>query len=268
MATQAYRTGKWDWLIAVRLFHPIPSLVTALTAMGIAVICRMSPASGRFWLLGLAMLLAQFSISALNDWADQSRDRDAQRARPIPLGIISPRVAVVTAVACACAAILVALWLGILPALLLIAAVAAGWAYDLIAKATPLSVVPFAIAFPVLPAWVGVVAGQFPRAWWALILGGVPIAAAIHLADAIPDIGSDAAVAVRTLATTLGPTLAGRTAALGLLLGGAVLALDSGPVRLPVLMITLAGSLVYLLWRNKWILIGGAISAALTWLAW
>ncbi|TMD09930.1 MAG: hypothetical protein E6J01_00400 [Chloroflexi bacterium] len=268
MATQAFRTGKWDWLIAVRLFHPIPSLVTALTAMGIAVICRMSPASGRFWLLGLAMLLAQFSVSALNDWADRGRDREAERARPLPLGIISPRVALGIAVGSAAAAVLVALWLGILPALLLTAAVAAGWAYDLIAKATPLSVVPFAIAFPLLPAWVGVVAGQFPRAWWALILGGVPIAAAIHLADAIPDIGSDAGAGLQTMATTFGPTLAGRVAALGLLLGGAVLALDSGPLRLPVVLITLAGSLIYLRWRNKWILIGGTVLAVLTWLAW
>ncbi len=236
--------------------------------MGIAVLFRMSPASGRFWLLGLAMLMAQFSISALNDWADRERDRQAGRARPLPLGIISPRVALGTAVGCAAVAVLVALGLGILPALLLMVGVAAGWAYDLIAKATPLSAVPFALAFPLLPAWVGVVAGEFPRAWWALILGGVPIAAAIHLADAIPDIGSDAAAGLRTLATTFGPTLAGRVAVLVLLLGGAVLALDSGPLRLPVVLITLAGSLVYLRWSNKWILIGGAVLAVLTWLAW
>lgn len=268
MATQAYRTGKWDWLIAVRLFHPIPSLVTALTAMGIAILFRVPPASIRFWALGLAMLLAQFSISALNDWADRSRDRSAHPDRPLPLGIVSPRMAVVIAVACGGAGVLLALWLGIPPALLLVACLAAGWAYDLIAKTTPLSVVPFAIAFPLLPAWVGAVAGEFPRAWWALILGGVPIAAAIHLADAIPDIRSDTAAGVRTLATTLGPTRASRVAAILLLVGGAVLALDSGPARVPVVLITVAGGLVYLLWGNKWILIGGAILAALTWLAW
>jgi 4-hydroxybenzoate polyprenyltransferase len=236
--------------------------------MGIAVLFRMSPASGRLWLLGLAMLMAQFSISALNDWADHERDREAERARPLPLGIISPRAALGTAVGSAAVAVLVALGLGILPALLLMVGVAAGWAYDLIAKATPLSAVPFALAFPLLPAWVGVVAGEFPRAWWALILGGVPIAAAIHLADAIPDIQKDAAAGLRTLAATLGPTVAGRVAVLGLLLGGAALALDSGPLRPPVGLIALAGGLFYQLLRNKWILIGGAVLAVLTWLAW
>jgi 4-hydroxybenzoate polyprenyltransferase len=236
--------------------------------MGIAVLLHVPPASVRFWVLGMAMLLAQFSISALNDWADRGRDRVAHPSRPLPLGIISPQMAVVIAIATGGAAVLVALWLGLPPALVLAACIAAGWAYDLMAKTTPLSVLPFAIAFPLLPAWVGVVAGEFPRAWWALILGGVPIAAAIHLADAIPDIGSDAAAGVRTLATSLGPARAGWMAALLLFLGGSGLALDSGPVRLPAVLIPAAGSLAYLLWRNKWILIGGAVLAALIWLAW
>src|SRR2546428_10647829 len=132
------------------------------------------PASGRFWLLGLAMLLAQFSVSGLNDWADRGRDREAERARPLPLGIISPRVALGIAVGSAAAAVLVALWLGILPAPLLTAAAAAGWAYDPIAKATPLSLAPLALAFPLLPAWGGVVAGQFSPDLVGLILGRVP----------------------------------------------------------------------------------------------
>jgi len=33
-------------------------------------------------------------------------------------------------------------------------------------------------------------------------------------------------------------------------------------------LITLAGSLIYLRWRNKWILIGGTVLDVLTWLAW
>jgi len=37
---------------------------------------------------------------------------------------------------------------------------AAGWAYDLGLKRTPLSFLPFAVAFPLLPIWVGLVAGR------------------------------------------------------------------------------------------------------------
>lgn len=254
--------------MAVRLFHPIPSLVTALVAVGIGLLFKMSAANPRLWLMGLAMLLAQFSISAANDWADRVQDLAAARPRPVPLGMIQPGAALAIAITSGVGAIGLALLLGRLAAAVVVLGIGIGWLYDLAAKSTPLSVVPFVVAFPLMAAWVGLVAGYFPRSVVVLFFGGVPVAVAIHLADAIPDARSDAAGGARTLAVAVGPDRAPFLAAAALSLGGLVFGLGDGRVGWLLVGTALAGSLLYLRLRNKWILIGGAVLTALTWLAW
>lgn len=148
--------------------------------------------------------MTQISISALNDWADRDRDAAAHRWRPVAMGRIQPAVALALAVLFALGAIPGALAFGPIPGMVLGTGLAAGWAYDLWFKSTALSFLPFAIAFPLLPTWVGLIAGRPLMSFMWLILGGALLATAIHLADSLPDLDADAAVGLRTLAVRLG----------------------------------------------------------------
>jgi 4-hydroxybenzoate polyprenyltransferase len=217
------RAAAARWAV-LQLFHPIPSLLTTLAALAFAAIFGIGPRDRRFWWIGAIMLLVQFSISALNEWADAELDARAGRQRPVVLGQVSPGAALGVAVVCAVGAFLLSVLSDLGPFALLLVGVgtACGWAYDLWLKATPLSFVPFAVAFPLMPFWIGVLAGRPLTSLVVLFLGGSPLATAIHLADAIPDRDRDRNAGLKTLAVALGKPAAEMAAACMLLLGTVV----------------------------------------------
>jgi 4-hydroxybenzoate polyprenyltransferase len=217
------RAAAARWTV-VELLHPIPSLLTTLAAVGFALIFGIGLRDRRFWWIAAIMLLVQFSISALNEWADADLDGRVGRRRPIPLGLVSRGAALGIAVGCAVGAFLLCVLADLGPFALLLVGVgtACGWAYDLWLKATRLSFVPFAVAFPLMPFWIGVLAGRPLSSLLVLFLGGSPLATAIHLADAIPDRDADRVAGLRTLAVVLGTPRAEMAAAGLLLLGSLV----------------------------------------------
>jgi 4-hydroxybenzoate polyprenyltransferase len=221
------RAGSAPWTL-LELLHPIPSVFTTVAAVGFAWIFGIGPNDPRFWWIAGIMLLAQFSISALNEWADADLDRQAGRRRPIPLGLLSPGTALNVAIVCALGAFLLSAIsnLGALPLLLVGIGVACGWAYDLWLKPTPLSFLPFAIAFPLMPFWIGLIAGRPAGALAVLFIGGAPLAAAIHLADAIPDRDTDRAAGLNSLAVALGRPAA-ELVAVALLLAGSLVSITA-----------------------------------------
>ncbi len=168
----------------------------------------------------ITVVMTQFSISAVNEWADRERDAAANRRRSVALGWVRPQTALALAVLFGLAALPGALSFGLLSLILVIAGLGIGWAYDLVLKPTPLSFIPFAIAFPLLLFWVGVLAGRPPASLLFLFVAGAPLAIAIHLADAIPDRDVDRDVGVNTLAVALGRPAAEVVAAAGLLIAG------------------------------------------------
>jgi 4-hydroxybenzoate polyprenyltransferase len=265
------------WTI-IELLHPIPSILTTLAAISFAWIFGIGLGDRRFWWIAAIMLLVQFSISALNEWADADLDRRAGRHRPIPLGLVSPSAAFSVAVVSAVGAFLLCVLSDLGPFALLLVGVgtACGWAYDLRLKPSPLSFLPFAIAFPLMPFWIGVLAGRPLSSLGILFLGGSPLAAAIHLADAIPDRGRDRAAGVNTLAVALGGPGA-KMAAVSLLLIGSlvsiVLIIRRGHRSIAALsLVTLVAGLVVLIfisrpnrWSSllgKWVVIAAAAVAA------
>ena len=271
------RAAVARWTV-VELLHPIPSLLTTLAALGFAWIFGIGPGDRRFWWIASIMLLVQFSISALNEWADADLDRRARRQRPIPLGLVSRGAALAIAVVAAVGAFLLCVLADLGPFALLLVGIgtACGWAYDLRLKATPLSVVPFAIAFPLMPFWIGVLAARPLSSLVILFLGGSPLAAAIHLADAIPDRDADRAAGLRTLAVALGTPRAELAAAGLLLLGSLVSTIlvirrgQSSTAALSLVAVVASGLVVGLSSRagrlsslfGKWMVIAAAALAA------
>ena len=271
------RAAVARWRV-VELLHPIPSLLTTLASLGFAWIFGIGPRDRRFWWIATIMLLVQFSISALNEWADADLDRRARRQRPIPLGLVSRGAALAIAVVAAVGAFLLCVLADLGPFALLLVGIgtACGWAYDLQLKATPLSVVPFAIAFPLMPFWTGALAARPLSSLVILFLGGSPLAAAIHLADAIPDRDPDRAAGLRTLAVALGTPRAELAAAGFLLLGSLVSTIlvirrgQSSTAALSLVTVAASGLVVGISSRagrlsslfGKWMVIAAAALAA------
>jgi 4-hydroxybenzoate polyprenyltransferase len=272
------RAAPWTIL---ELLHPVPSLLTTAAAVAFAMIFGLSLSDPRVsWIIAI-MLLVQFSISALNDWADADLDAHAGRRRPIPLGLVPARSALIVAIACAAVALLgsVVSGFGLVAFLLVALGLASGWGYDLVLKRTPLSVLPFALAFPLLPLWIAVVAGRSLGSVSLFLLGGIPLAAAIHLADAIPDRDADRGAGVNSLAVALGRPAAELVAA-GLLLVGTLVSIivlldraGSSALSLSIVAVAVAWFALNLGTRNaggrsaplvgKWVVIGAAALAAI-----
>ena len=94
------------------------------------------------------------------------------------------------------------------------AVLAVGYAYDLRAKGTAWSWLPFALGIPLLPvfAWFGA-AGRLPGAFAILLPAAVAVGTALAIANARADIERDLAAGHASVATRLGPAAPGRWAA-------------------------------------------------------
>ncbi|MDB6428062.1 UbiA family prenyltransferase [Curtobacterium sp. 20TX0008] len=207
--------------------HPGPTVTVTVLAAVIAA------AVGHPWwlvvLVALAVVAGQLSIGLANDWIDVDRDRAVGRSdKPVARGLIAVGTVRTAAVTTASVAVLLSLALGPVAAVAHVVLVAAGWAYDAGLKRTVWSVVPFVVAFGLLPV-VSVAAGgdgSWP-AWWAIATGAV-FGVAIHCTNVLPDLLDDEATGVRGFPHRLGLRGAGTLAfgslvvAAALVLGGQV----------------------------------------------
>jgi 4-hydroxybenzoate polyprenyltransferase len=157
-------------------------------------------------LLGASMVALQFAIGALNDIVDAPVDADRVPPKPIPAGQVAVMTArAVTLVAAASglglAAIIDARVFG-----LGLVVLAIGAAYDLAAKGTPWSWLPFAVGIPVLPVygWLGAT-GTLPGFFAVLLPMAVLAGAALAVANARADLDADRAAGTASVATVLGP---------------------------------------------------------------
>ncbi|AZZ53747.1 UbiA family prenyltransferase [Rathayibacter festucae] len=202
--------------------HPGPTVTVTVLATVLAAASGHAP--GIVVLVALAVLAGQLSIGLANDWIDADRDRAVGRTdKPVALGRISVGEVRAAALGTAAVAVVLSLLLGPVAAVAHLVLVAAGWAYDAGLKRTAFSVVPFLVAFGLLPV-VSVAAGggQLP-AWWAIATGAV-FGVAIHCTNVLPDLVDDAATGVRGFPHRLGLRLSG-VVAFGSLMLGAVLVL-------------------------------------------
>ena len=228
--------------------HPGPTVTVTVLATVLAAASGHEP--GTVVLVALAVLAGQLSIGLANDWIDADRDRAVGRTdKPVALGRISVGEVRAAALGTAAVAVVLSLLLGPVAAVAHLVLVAAGWAYDAGLKRTAFSVVPFLVAFGLLPV-VSVAAGggQLP-AWWAVATGAV-FGVAIHCTNVLPDLVDDEATGVRGFPHRLGLRLSG-VVAFGSLMLGAVLVLlgqvvGDDPVGVPGVVLAVVATVAVL----------------------
>jgi 4-hydroxybenzoate polyprenyltransferase len=203
---RATRSSVGMWLKGLwTLTHPGPSLVTALAYAIFALLAAHGrPDATILTITVIGMIALQFAISAFNDYCDRDADALSHKFKPVALGVLSPRTALVatalfTAIMVACYAPY-----GLIPLLIASAFLILGFAYDLGLKSTPLGAVMMGLAFPLLPllAW-DLFASVKPALFWTFPIG-LAIGASIHIADALPDMSADQAAGARGLTQSLG----------------------------------------------------------------
>ncbi len=215
--------------------HPLPCL--AVTAFAAAWALANDLRVDRVALVGAAVLLGQLSIGWSNDAIDARRDVDAGRTdKPVPRGLVPARLVAISAGAAAIACVPASLALGVRPGVVHLIAVASAWAYNLGAKSTLGSPLPYALSFGLLPS---VVVGWPPAgvSGAAALLG-----VAAHFANTVGDSEADAATGVRGLPQRIGPVASLRVCALAVT-GAAGCLLVVGGVGFPTVAMV-AGALL------------------------
>ena len=165
------------------------------------------------------MTVVQFGIGALNDVVDAPRDAGRKPGKPIPAGLVAARAARVFVVLAFATGLLLAFSIRPLLAALTVVVIAIGIAYDLWAKGTMWSWLPFAIGVPILPVfgWVAA-AGGLNSVFAVLIPCAVVAGAALAIGNALVDVERDRSAGISSVAIAAGPARAGAIAASGLVL--------------------------------------------------
>jgi len=214
------------WLV---LPHAVPVLVVLATTAGFAVLARGGlPAPGELARLLLAMLGGQLAIGAVNEVVDADLDAVAQPAKPIPAGYVSVRAALWLTVGSLVVMAVFAAGFGPWSLVLCALGTGAGLAYDVWAKRTLLSWLPYLVALPLLPIWVWMALSEVDPGLFAIYPVGAAAVVAVQIAQSIPDIAADTKADVRTLAAVLGADRA-RLVCWGSLILAAMLAATLAP---------------------------------------
>jgi 4-hydroxybenzoate polyprenyltransferase len=200
--------------------HPGPAF--AVTIVTVALSIGVGLPGWQIVVLGIAMLLGQFSVGLSNDWIDAERDRaTGRRDKPVATGEIAVSVVRASAWITAASAVLLTALLG-WPALVAHTVfIVSAWGYNVWLKRTALSVLPYVVSFGILPAVVTLCAFAAPS-WWAVATGAL-LGVAAHVANVLPDLDADLATGVRGLPHRLGPRASGLVLAAALAAASALL---------------------------------------------
>ena len=180
------------------------------------------------------MTALQLGIGAVNDVVDAPHDAGHKAGKPIPAGLVTPRIGRLVALAAFAIGFALAAPSGPIAIGLAAAVIAIGLAYDLRLKGTAWSWLPFAVGIPLLPVfgWAGATGGlasMFAILLPAAVAGG----AALAIANGLVDVDRDRAAGVSSVAVALGEGSA-RAIGIALLVGiavaaaGSVAAMDRG----------------------------------------
>jgi 4-hydroxybenzoate polyprenyltransferase len=207
----------------LRLVHPFPSALDGLVVSAVSLVA--GGAAVTAVRLGLAMFALQASIGALNDVVDAPHDAGRKPGKPIPAGLLSRSEAQVVVAVAGLIGLALSAASGVVTLVLAVVVLAIGYGYDLLAKGTAWSWVPFAVGIPLLPVfgWYGTT-GELVPVFALLVPVAVVTGAALAIANARADADRDAAAAIDSVAIRLGPRRSWLVAS-GLLVAVALIAI-------------------------------------------
>ncbi|TDE14256.1 UbiA family prenyltransferase [Jiangella asiatica] len=211
----------------VRACHPEPTV--AVTALSGLLALRLGHHPATLVLVMAAVFTGQLTIGWSNDLVDADRDRAVGRTdKPLVTRRVSARTVRVALAVAAGACVPLSVALGPAAGLLHLGLVGCGVAYNLVLKRTPLSWLPYAVAFGLLPAVVSLALDppEWPPGW--MVAAGALLGVGAHLVNVLPDLDDDAATGVRGLPHRLGPLRARVTAVLVLTVASVLVVLGPG----------------------------------------
>ncbi|WP_200210263.1 UbiA family prenyltransferase [Micromonospora coerulea] len=204
----------------VRASHPEPAAAVTTVAGLLAWGAGHRPAGVAA--VVLTVLASQLAVGWSNDALDADRDAAVGRTdKPVATGALSRRSTGLAAVLAALATPVLALATNPVAAVWATVGLLSALLYDWPLKSTPVSVLPYAVSFGSLPAFVvlALPGAPAPPVW--LVAAAACLGAGAHFANVLPDLADDARTGVRGLPHRLGPA-GSRLAAAGLLLAATV----------------------------------------------
>ncbi|HUY74573.1 MAG TPA: UbiA family prenyltransferase [Candidatus Dormibacteraeota bacterium] len=196
------RLAQATWLL-LKCSHPEPVFTVTAIVTVLAVSAGRGP--GRVTLMALAVFTGQLFVGWTNDFLDAKLDAAANREdKPVSGGRV-PRDRVGTAAAVAgVLTIPLSLLVGLGAGLAHLAAVASATSYNLGLKRTPFSILAYAIAFGLIPAFVTLAPpNSHAPALWATAAGAL-LGGGAHFTQTLPDIEGDRRAGLRGLPHVLG----------------------------------------------------------------
>jgi 4-hydroxybenzoate polyprenyltransferase len=211
--------------------HPGPTIAVTIAAVAYAVIVGRD-ASG-VARVGVAVLFGQLTTGWQNDAIDAPRDLAAARsAKPIVNGLVTraivTRAAIVAGVICVVASYASGWRAGSVH----VGAVTMALFYNAGLKRTAWSIVPYLVAFSLLPCFVTLGAPGSPLPRWTVIVGVALLGGAAHILNVLPDADADLLTNVRSLPHRLPLWTAWGSSGAALLASSALLAFGSGGARI------------------------------------
>jgi 4-hydroxybenzoate polyprenyltransferase len=210
----------------VRASHPEPA--AAVTGVSALLAWGVGHRPGGVATVAVTVLATQLAVGWLNDRLDADRDTAVGRTdKPLANGTLDGRLVLVCGLAAALAAPALALLLNPPATIAISVALISALLYNWPLKSTPVSVLPYAVSFGTLPAFVvlALPGSPAPPAW--LVAAGALLGAGAHFANVLPDLDDDARTGVRGLPHRIGP--AGSRVAAAVLLLAATAMLVFGP---------------------------------------
>ena len=196
------RSALDTWLL-LKCSHPEPVFVVTTIVTLLAVAAGHGP--GRVTLMALAVFSGQLFVGWTNDLLDARLDAAADREdKPLSDGRVPARRVRAAAAFAAPITVAFSLLVGLSAGVAHLVAVAAATSYNLGLKRTPFSILPYACAFGLVPAFVTLAPpNSHSPALWATAAGGL-LGGGAHFIQTLPDIERDRRAGIRGLPHVLG----------------------------------------------------------------
>ena len=188
----------------IRLAHPFPTALNALLAGLFMYLASPVVHVGRVVTLAVSVAAIHGAIGSLNDYCDYPLDRRGKPSKPLVQGIVGRRFARSQALVLALTGLVLSQALGWSTVCFAVVVLLAGASYDVWAKGTLVSWVPFAIFVPSLPLWAFAASGRFEFRLLSAYPLGILLSLGLNVANTLPDVEADTAHGVQGLTHKIG----------------------------------------------------------------